>query len=94
MKDKLFAALEEWDKATRLANKVEVLDPSGVAIVASATGQGRYVVDLEGGVCTCPAFQKGTCRPCKHMRAVTIKLWKEKRRVEVLEAQKQARVAA
>lgn len=40
----------------------------GVVIVSLKTDPTRtYIIDTIDNTCTCPAFQTGTRRPCKHI---------------------------
>lgn len=47
-----------------------------------------YKVDLEKNECSCPAWQHGGRRPCKHISMVNNALAKEKSEVAKLEAEK------
>lgn len=74
LKERLFQTLSKLEKAKALLGKVHpVAGMDGIFVVESESQPGkRYLVDLEGETCTCPAFAQGKTRPCKHLIAAVL----------------------
>ncbi|MCS6869605.1 MULTISPECIES: SWIM zinc finger family protein [Thermus] len=80
LKERMFGFLGKLERALALveAGKVHpVVGRPQVFVVESQEGRGHYLVDLEGETCTCPAWTSGKTRPCKHLLAVVVHLWRE-----------------
>lgn len=80
LKERMFGFLGKLEKALTLvdAGMVHpVLGKPQVFVVESQEGRGHYLVDLEAESCTCPAWTSGKTRPCKHLLAAVVHLWRK-----------------
>ena len=66
----IFSLRKRVDKAVSLINQVKPLE-RGMFAVPSQTSKEVYVVDLEGGSCTCPDWQF-RAQQCKHQIAAKL----------------------
>ena len=69
---RIFSLRKRLDKAADLVDRVKPLeDVSGMYAVKSSKTDEIYVVDLQGGSCTCPDWQF-RARQCKHQIAARL----------------------